>query len=155
MTPGQTAYNAYFKAMDGKTTAGEDLPEFAMLSAAVEKGWEAAEFASRDALKGDFANLVAANETMKKQIADLMADLEIAKSAAKSMAQTSAEQTVVQAPVGTKVTFVNHVGQDEAATVTGHGGTGVHLDIQGAHINDKYKRRDVPKGVPGRPLTYY
>jgi hypothetical protein len=54
-----------------------------------------------------------------------------------------------------QVIFVNHAGIDEKAVVLSMNGQLATLQIQGKHVNDKYKRANVPKGGDGEPLTYH
>lgn len=54
-----------------------------------------------------------------------------------------------------QVIFVNHAGIDEKAVVLSMNGQLANLQIQGKHVNDKYKRGNVPKGGDGEPLTYH
>lgn len=48
---------------------------------------------------------------------------------------------------GDSVTYVNHAGIHEPATVTGITGEGLNLAVQGKHANDKYAVNDVPRGA--------
>lgn len=90
-------------------------------------------------------------ETLLTQHQNLAAQVEVYKSTANAAAIVGADHPAV----GTNVTFVNHAGQPEKAVVINHGTIGVGLEVQGAHKNDKSVKMDVPRGGPGRKLTYY
>lgn len=100
----------------------------------------------------EFKQLQAAHEKLGAAHSELLANCEVLKSQIPKP-ETSAAAGLP--PVGSEVTFVNHAGTHEKAKVTGHGNLGAHLDIQGGHVNDKYKRQEVPKGGPGKNLTFF
>ena len=158
MDQGHIAYNAYLKASEGKSLiSGEPLPEFLLLPEQIQKAWGAAEAAAQAEatakLKNEFQGQVDEIERLARSNDDLRAQLEVEK--VKLQRSQGTFPLAGLPPVGEKVTFVNHAGHAENAVVTGHSGVGVHLDIQGAHVNDKYKRQDIPHGGPGQRLTFY
>src|SRR5438046_3179254 len=92
-----------------------------------------------DRLKLAFSELSMAHEKLQVAHSELLANHEVIKGQI-----PKSSTTVDLPPIGSKVTFVNHAGVHEAATVTGHGNLGVHIDVQGSHPNDKFKRQEVP-----------
>lgn len=83
------------------------------------------------------------NVELKKELAELRAG------------QPASGQRLVGLPaIGQKVAYFNHAGVQELGEVIGHGFKGVHLFIQGGHPNDKYERKEVEPGGPGKPNTF-
>lgn len=107
---------------------------------------------SFDTLQKDFNDLKTAHEKLEVAHSELLANCEVLKS---QIPKPEASATAGLPPVGSEVIFVNHAGTHEKAKVTGHGNLGAHLDIQGGHVNDKYKRQEVPKGGPGKNLSFF
>lgn len=104
------------------------------------------------ALTIEFQKLDAVYSKLQDAHSELVANCEVLKF---QIPKPEASATAGLPPVGSEVTFVNHAGTHEKAKVTGHGNLGAHLDIQGGHVNDKYKRQEVPKGGPGKNLTFF
>lgn len=104
------------------------------------------------ALKKQLDTLQVAYDKLEVEHSELLANCEVLKS---QIPKPEASAAAGLPPVGSEVTFVNHAGTHEKAKVTGHGNLGAHLDIQGGHVNDKYKRQEVPKGGPGKNLTFF
>lgn len=84
------------------------------------------------------------NGDLKKELAELKNDKKMAEGP--KLAGLPA--------IGQKVAYFNHAGIQELGEVIGHGFKGVHLFIQGGHPNDKYERKEVEPGGPGKPNTF-